>query len=385
MSATSFDSLKGSIYIEAFKEANVREAVEGISFLREGTIKLVPITEMTSLYEFDKLEKYDLKRGQWVRIKSGLYENDLARILEIEDPVTQIYVMLIPRINETLGSEKKENIGEVNKKIKSSMKPLPSFFDPLKFKESQKKRHPKIQSEDFYIWNKMYFKDGFLIKSVRAKSLIIQDVLPNIEEVRAFESVNNRKSNFENELSNQQDNLLSMLNDFSAYKKRMFVKGDKVRIVQGNLPNVKATVISYNDKKVKMQLDIKDQELIVEMSESYVKKYFLPGDIVKVINGSHIGKFGIIVKVKDDLATIFSESTMSEFEVACNDLMLSCNSTNETDLNSIYQLEELVKINGTNSICYILDIQKHSLKVIDFANEVKNLLIKDVSKFIVKY
>ena len=69
LSAFTMDALKGYIYIEAFKDANVREAVAGISALRENSIKIVPLTQMTQIFSFDKLEKVDLKVGQWIRIK----------------------------------------------------------------------------------------------------------------------------------------------------------------------------------------------------------------------------------------------------------------------------------------------------------------------------
>ena len=86
LSVSCFDSLKGYIYVEAFKEANVREAVSGISALRENSIKIVPLTEMTQVFNFDQIQKVDLKPKQWVRIKTGFYEGDLAQVVHIEDP-----------------------------------------------------------------------------------------------------------------------------------------------------------------------------------------------------------------------------------------------------------------------------------------------------------
>jgi len=62
LSAFSIEALKGYIYVEAFKEANVREAIAGMSSLKENSIKIFPNPEMVLVFNFDKLEKVDLKK-----------------------------------------------------------------------------------------------------------------------------------------------------------------------------------------------------------------------------------------------------------------------------------------------------------------------------------
>ena len=100
-SAFCFDNLKGYIYIEAYKEANVREAILGNSNFRESSLRVVPMEEMTKIFDFDRFKKIDIKVDQWVRLKSGIYENDLAQIVYIEDPLTKIYIRLVPRLTES--------------------------------------------------------------------------------------------------------------------------------------------------------------------------------------------------------------------------------------------------------------------------------------------
>jgi transcription elongation factor SPT5 len=67
--------------------------------------------EMTKIFNFDKFKKIDLKVEQWVRLKSGIYENDLAQIVYIEDPLTKIYIRLVPRLSESSNN----NINNKNK------------------------------------------------------------------------------------------------------------------------------------------------------------------------------------------------------------------------------------------------------------------------------
>ena len=50
---------------------------------------------MTQVFNYDKIQKVDLKPKQWVRIKTGLYEGDLGQVVHVEDPINKIYIRLI--------------------------------------------------------------------------------------------------------------------------------------------------------------------------------------------------------------------------------------------------------------------------------------------------
>lgn len=76
------EGLKGYIYIEAFKQTHVKQAIEGISALSRAQFeqKLVPIDEMIDVMKVVK-ETAQLKPKQWVRLKGGLYKDDLAQVI----------------------------------------------------------------------------------------------------------------------------------------------------------------------------------------------------------------------------------------------------------------------------------------------------------------
>lgn len=46
LSVTTSDNVEGIIYVEAYKELNVREAIKGLSVILQGKIMLVPMEEM---------------------------------------------------------------------------------------------------------------------------------------------------------------------------------------------------------------------------------------------------------------------------------------------------------------------------------------------------
>ena len=375
LSAASFDSLKGYIYVEAFKESNVREAILGMSMFKENTLRIVPINEMTQVFEYDKIQKVDLKNNQWVRMKGGLYQNDLAQVIYIEDQISKIFIKIIPRIIEQKQDvDKNINIGDYNRKIKKNIRPKQKLFNPKNFDNVQIKELSVIGQ--VFFWNKQYFQDGFLIKIVKKSSLLIENIEPKYEEINIF---NMGKSGRDDENSNEDEGIIEAINNIS--KRRRFNKGDRVRIIQGDLNGITGKVISHIDKTVSIYPNVVElANEVLEFPEDYLVKVFMPGELVSVISGSNIGKSGFIVKIEDDndTAVIYSESTQNHYKVSCRDLILSNQLNLERETNSAFKIGDLVQINNTNTICYILNASKYFLKVIDTSNDIKNISIRDV-------
>ena len=61
---------------------------------------MVPIKEMTDVMRVVK-EKVKLKEGTWVRMKRGVFKDDLAQIDFVEPSEHKIRLKLIPRIDFT--------------------------------------------------------------------------------------------------------------------------------------------------------------------------------------------------------------------------------------------------------------------------------------------
>lgn len=80
-SVVSPEGVKGYIYIEAFKQTHVKQAIDQISSLRMGQYaqQMVPIKEMTDVLRVVK-EQSILKPKAWVRLKRGIYKDDIAQV-----------------------------------------------------------------------------------------------------------------------------------------------------------------------------------------------------------------------------------------------------------------------------------------------------------------
>ena len=101
-SAVAKEGIKGYIYIEAFKQQHVKQAIEDIRNLSIGKWQqlMVPIREMTDVLRVFK-DTAALKRGSWVRIKRGMYRDDIAQVDYVDKSRNQVALKMLPRIDYT--------------------------------------------------------------------------------------------------------------------------------------------------------------------------------------------------------------------------------------------------------------------------------------------
>jgi len=97
-SVVTLDHLKGYIYVEADKDAPVKEAIDFIDGIFPSKVVLVKLNEMVSVLSVPK-KKVNLRKGSWVRIKRGTYHGDLAQVHEYDDISQTVWVKLIPRLD----------------------------------------------------------------------------------------------------------------------------------------------------------------------------------------------------------------------------------------------------------------------------------------------
>lgn len=98
-SAVAPKGIKGFIYIEAYKQVHVKAAIENVNNLKLGFWKqeMVPLNEMVDVLRVTS--NINLKPNQWVRIKRGIYKDDLAQVDYIELAQNKVHLKLLPRID----------------------------------------------------------------------------------------------------------------------------------------------------------------------------------------------------------------------------------------------------------------------------------------------
>ncbi|CAN6440905.1 unnamed protein product [Victoria cruziana] len=114
-SVIALDHLKNYIYVEADREAHVKEAIKGLrNIFSSSKIMLVPIKEMTDVLSVES-KSVELSKDKWVRVKLGTYKGDLAKVVDVDNVRQRVTIKLLPRIDLQALANKLEG-KEVGKK-----------------------------------------------------------------------------------------------------------------------------------------------------------------------------------------------------------------------------------------------------------------------------
>ncbi|PSS00091.1 Transcription elongation factor like, partial [Actinidia chinensis var. chinensis] len=239
-SAIALDHLKNYIYVEADKEAHVKQACNGLRVIYTNTkITLVPIKEMTDVLSVES-KAIDLSRDTWVRMKIGTYKGDLAKVVDVDNVRQRVTVKLIPRIDLQAIANKLEGREAPKKK---AFVPPPRFMNVDEAREMHirvERRRDPMTGDYYENINGMMFKDGFLYKTVSLKSISTQNIQPTFDELEKFRQPD----------ENGDGDIAGLSTLFANRKKGHFMKGDQVIVVKGDLKNLKGWVEKVEEDNV---------------------------------------------------------------------------------------------------------------------------------------
>ncbi|RVE65255.1 hypothetical protein OJAV_G00134390 [Oryzias javanicus] len=179
------DHVKGYIYVESYKQTHVKAAIEGIGNLRMGfwNQQMVPIKEMTDVLKVVK-EVTNLKPKSWVRLKRGLYKDDIAQVDYVEPSQNTISLKMIPRIDLDR-IKAKMSLKDWFAKRKKFKRPAQRLFDAEKIRSLGGE---VSHDGDFMIFEgNRYSRKGFLFKSFAMSAVITDGVKPTLSELEKFE------------------------------------------------------------------------------------------------------------------------------------------------------------------------------------------------------
>lgn len=120
--------IKGFIYVEAYKKSQVERSIAGIRSLSWKEPKLIPINEMVDTLTIKK-SKTILMKYQWVRVKRGLYKNDIAQVSDRGSTENSFLLKLVPRIDYTQPRGALKSPKAVPVKRKAKKRPPQQLFD----------------------------------------------------------------------------------------------------------------------------------------------------------------------------------------------------------------------------------------------------------------
>ena len=291
LSAFIRPSLKGRLYVEAKSALDVREGCSGIPGVMVDKLSHVPIDEALSLLRLDAYF-FSVTTGDWVRIKSGLYRQDLALVLDVCRGGTNMTVAVIPRLDLVLDVSGK-------RKHSSQSRPAKRLFDDQEIIRVYG-ADSVVHYNQVFAFQKQVFKNGLLELDVELGDLVQELATPSKSELQEF--------------------IHSSTVDYRSVD-RAFVRivrnlqaslkpGDRVVVILGELEGEIGVI--KNVRGATVTLRIGDTHPDVDILTSAVRKHFQLYDYVKVVDGLKIGRSGWVISINLPDITFFDKEKSEE-------------------------------------------------------------------------
>ncbi|XP_030848891.1 transcription elongation factor SPT5 [Strongylocentrotus purpuratus] len=354
-SIVAVEGLKGYVYIESYKQTHVKQAINGVGMLRIGqwTQKMVPIKEMTDVLKVVK-ETAMLKGKAWVRLKRGVYKDDLGQVDYVDQTQNQVILKLLPRIdyNRPRGIQRTAATAAEKRKRR---RPEQKLFDI----EAIRRIGGDVTSDgDFLVFEgNRYSRKGFLFKTFAMSAIIAEGIKPTLSELERFED---KPEDIDVELVARSKS--------SKEKSHSFAPGDNVEVVEGELIHLQGKVKSVDGNTILVLPKHEDLKDTLEFPAHELRKHFKIGDHVKVIAGRYEGDTGLVVRVEDNLAIVFSDLTMHEMKVLPRDLQLCQEMSTGVDSLGQFQLGDLVQLDP-QTVGSIVRLEKETFQVLNMHNK----------------
>ncbi|OMO65686.1 hypothetical protein CCACVL1_21438 [Corchorus capsularis] len=192
ISAFSVDHIKGFFYIEAEKQCDINEACKGLTYIYWSRVMPVPSNEVYQLLSV-RTKRTEITEGTWARIKNGNYKGDLCQVVAVNNERKRATVKLIPRID--LQAMAAKFGGGVS--LKKTVIPAPKLISSSELEEFQpliQIRRDRDTGLYFQVLDGMMLKDGYLYKRVSVDSINCWGVMPTDEELVKFSHSDNNES-----------------------------------------------------------------------------------------------------------------------------------------------------------------------------------------------
>ncbi|XP_074270768.1 putative transcription elongation factor SPT5 homolog 2 [Silene latifolia] len=249
LSAIALDHLQNYIYVEAYKEADVKEACKGMRHIFSKNISMVPLKEMSNVLLVETKRVVNVSIGDWVRLKRSNYKGSLAKVVDIDHVALKVTVKVAPKMSAISLDDKLEGIN--------------SFY-----------------------------------KTVALSSVTTGDLKPSMEEIENFREIGER------------DEELATL--FNRKYQECFERGDTVMTLKGELKNVACKVEYVEGDFVHIKPNVKIPLKTITVRKTELVKHFEAGCQVKIVNGIHEGTTGMVIKVNGNKLIILSDATKDQ-------------------------------------------------------------------------
>ena len=329
-SASALDKFSGCIFVEAHREFHVKEAIKGIKILNMNQVDIIGVKEVTQVFTPDPKRNLDIEVGQFVRVKRGLYDGDLGMIKDFDDDFKKIEIKIVPRLfagstfdddaeDTTPGAKRKSYFEKMREMKQKNIRPPQKYFSTEEFPDAtvdeSQPRHVKA-----FKYKSKHYHDGMQVQKFPTSNLQLENVVPTFEEITMFQKAEPNKEMREDLM----DRAKATINESKKFLKNL-EKGDRVKIISGDLKGLTGIVMELSDNGVKVMPAVDLISEPIDFMPSEIVKVFEIGDHVEILAGKHKGLTGSVIKVDDNICHIISEDFKEEMQVLVSDVKYTTN------------------------------------------------------------
>lgn len=339
------DAFKGYIYIEAKKPEAIQQALTGMVNVYANQRIIVPVSEYPDLLKQVKSTDVEIVPGIYVRITRGKYKNDLAIVDNLSENGLEVRCKLVPRLDYGKNDETTYD----GKVIKLKIRPMPNLFNEQEARTYDQEGLQTGRGLRSYIYRGDEYQDGFLFKDFKLQYIQTKDIHPRLDELDLFQSGSRTGDGMD--LANVAATLKNSKTQDGG-QSSAFQPGDNVEIRRGEQAKTVGKVVGVSLNEVTIVVvDAGDKQMInreITVTSGDLRKVFALGDHVKVIEGKHTDRTGLVIRLDGDSVVLLSDQTREDIRVFANYLIKATDSSTSADMvNSMYEIKDLVQLNAS--------------------------------------
>lgn len=279
--------LSSRVYIQSRDRSEVFRRLET---LKNNAFKqpiLVPPSEIAQILQLRRRKKAVqpiTSSGKWVRIKGGLYDEDIGLVQRVyredSDSVKRFEILVVPRID--IDDNPYTNDPLNSRSFTEPGRPHPRL---VRFAEVQKrvgKGNVHGAEDDFTVFGEKFRHSLHVVSKPKSECSLVQ--CPSANELEHFSTVR--------------------INTTAATNRSFLRVMDRVRVFKGTFQGCKGVVELLGDTHATLLLDggpeASTGQFRDQVAYDEFERVFEAGDLVEIMLGPHAGKTGMIVSNSSD-------------------------------------------------------------------------------------
>lgn len=310
LSAFTIPSIPSRIYIEANNYSSIQSTCQNLIDIYTWNITVIPVNECTRLLCMEFSDRR-LAIGTWIRIRRGLYKDDIGLVLRSTSNCDEYTVVVVPRIPMDLDAST-PSYG----KRKRTIRPSPRLFNISQIR-SVYKDQPIVERDDgSFDFKGNTYHNGLLLMDLDSAN--VERANPLKEDtliiLNSFDSTLEEFRPFVDFDFTHNDIFKPVSVDFHV--------GDFVKILHGGHNGVCGRVEEVNRDVALIKVELLEPNNDPATNDAIavpvrnIQRHFRIGDDVQILHGMNSGRSGVVIVVDDYQVTLIDDKSTGQVSIS---------------------------------------------------------------------